>query len=149
MSAEIICVGTELLLGDILNTNVQFLAKELASLGIPHFYQTVVGDNLTRLQDVIKIASQRASILVFTGGLGPTPDDLTTETIAQVFETPLVEHPEIIRDISQKLAAQGRTMAENNRKQALLPKGAGILPNPSGTAPGLLWQPRPNLTLMT
>ncbi|XLQ11848.1 MAG: competence/damage-inducible protein A [cyanobacterium endosymbiont of Epithemia adnata isolate EadnSB Bon19] len=149
MSAEIICVGTELLLGDILNTNVQFLAKELASLGIPHFYQTVVGDNFTRLQNVIKIASQRASILVFTGGLGPTPDDLTTETIAQVFETPLVEHPEIIRDISQKLTAQGRTMADNNRKQALLPKGAGILPNPSGTAPGLLWQPRPNLTLIT
>jgi nicotinamide-nucleotide amidase len=149
MSAEIICVGTELLLGDILNTNVQFLAKELASLGIPHFYQTVVGDNFTRLQNVIKIASQRASILVFTGGLGPTPDDLTTETIAQVFDTPLVEHPEIIRDISQKLAAQGRTMADNNRKQALLPKGAGILPNPSGTAPGILWQPRPNLTLIT
>lgn len=149
MSAEIICVGTELLLGDILNTNVQFLAKELASLGIPHFYQTVVGDNFTRLQHVIKIASQRASILVFTGGLGPTPDDLTTETIAQVFDTPLVEHPEIIRDISQKLAAQGRTMADNNRKQALLPKGAGILPNPSGTAPGILWQPRPNLTLIT
>ena len=149
MSAEIICVGTELLLGDILNTNVQFLARELASLGIPHFYQTVVGDNLTRLHDVIKIASQRASILVFTGGLGPTPDDLTTETIAQVFETPLVEHPEIIRDISQKLAAQGRTMTDNNRKQALLPKGADILPNYSGTAPGLLWQPRPNLTLMT
>ncbi|WP_267384057.1 competence/damage-inducible protein A [Cyanobacterium sp. uoEpiScrs1] len=149
MSAEIICVGTELLLGDILNTNVQFLARELANLGIPHFYQTVVGDNMTRLHEVIKIASQRASILVFTGGLGPTPDDLTTETIAQVFKTPLVEHPEIIRDISQKFAARRRSMAFNNRKQALLPKGADIIPNPSGTAPGLLWQPRPNLTLMT
>lgn len=149
MSAEIICVGTELLLGDILNTNVQFLAKELASLGISHYYQTVVGDNPTRLQEVIEIASRRASILVFTGGLGPTPDDLTTETIAQTFKTSLVEHPEIIRDISQKLAVRGRTMTDNNRKQALLPKGADILPNPSGTAPGFLWQPRPNLTLMT
>ncbi len=149
MSAEIICVGTELLLGDILNTNVQFLAKELASLGIPHYYQTVVGDNPTRLQEVIEIASQRASILIFTGGLGPTPDDLTTETIAQVFETPLVESTEIIEDISQKFASRGRTMTDNNRKQALLPQGADILPNPSGTAPGLLWQPRPNLTLMT
>ena len=149
MSAEVICVGTELLLGDILNSNVQFLAKELASLGIPHYYQTVVGDNPTRLKEVIEIASKRASILIFTGGLGPTPDDLTTETIANLFDTPLIERYEIIEDISQKFAARGRIMTENNRKQALLPQGADILPNPSGTAPGLLWQPRPNLTLMT
>ena len=81
MSAEIICVGTELLLGDIVNTNVQFLAKELAILGIPHYYQTVVGDNPTRLKEVISIASQRSSILLFTGGLGPTPDDLTLSLI--------------------------------------------------------------------
>ena len=149
MSAEIICVGTELLLGDIVNTNVQFLAKELATLGIPHYYQTVVGDNPTRLQEVINIASKRASILLFTGGLGPTPDDLTTETIAKFFQTPLKENPEIIEDIRRKFAARGREMSDNNCKQALLPQGATILPNPGGTAPGMIWQPRANLTLMT
>ncbi len=149
MSAEIICVGTELLLGDIVNTNVQFLAKELANLGIPHYYQTVVGDNPTRLQEVINIASKRASILLFTGGLGPTPDDLTTETIAQCFNSPLIEKAEIIEDIEQKFKARGRQMNENNRKQALIPQGATILPNPTGTAPGLIWEPSPNLTLMT
>lgn len=85
MSAEIICIGTELLLGDILNSNSQFLAQELAILGIPHYFQTVVGDNLARIHEVINIASQRSSILIFTGGLGPTPDDLTTEAIASFF----------------------------------------------------------------
>ncbi|MDJ0579281.1 competence/damage-inducible protein A [Crocosphaera sp.] len=149
MSAEIICVGTELLLGDIVNTNVQFLAEELAILGIPHYYQTVVGDNPTRLQEVITIASQRSSILLFTGGLGPTPDDLTTETIAQQFNTPLVEKPEVMEDIQRKFQARGRDMTENNRKQALIPEGAAILPNPTGTAPGMIWQPQDNLTIMT
>ncbi len=149
MSAEIICVGTELLLGDIVNTNVQYLAQQLASLGIPHYYQTVVGDNRDRLTEIIKIASDRASILIFTGGLGPTPDDLTTETIAATFETPLVEHPEILEDIAAKFAQRRRQMAPNNRKQALLPEKAGIIPNRSGTAPGMLWQPRPNLTILT
>ncbi|MDJ0662498.1 MAG: competence/damage-inducible protein A [Crocosphaera sp.] len=149
MSAEIICVGTELLLGDIVNTNVQFLAKELANLGIPHYYQTVVGDNPTRLKEVINIASQRASILLFTGGLGPTPDDLTTETIAQCFNSPLIEKAEIIEDIQRKFTARGRQMNDNNRKQALIPEGATILPNPTGTAPGIIWEPVENLTLMT
>ncbi|MGB5770887.1 MAG: CinA family nicotinamide mononucleotide deamidase-related protein, partial [Crocosphaera sp.] len=149
MSAEIICVGTELLLGDIVNTNVQFLAKELANLGIPHYYQTVVGDNPTRLQEVINIASKRASILLFTGGLGPTPDDLTTETLAQCFNSPLIEKGEIIEDIQRKFTARGRQMNDNNRKQALIPDGAAILPNPTGTAPGIIWEPIPNLTIMT
>lgn len=149
MSAEIICVGTELLLGDIINTNVQFLAKELASLGIPHYYQTVVGDNPTRLREVITIASKRASILLFTGGLGPTPDDLTTETLAQCFNRPLMEKAEIIEDIKEKFQARGRQMSDNNRKQALIPRGATILPNPTGTAPGIIWEPVPNLTIMT
>lgn len=141
MSAEIICIGTELLLGDILNSNSQFLAQELASLGIPHYYQTVVGDNLNRIHQIIKIASQRSSILIFTGGLGPTPDDLTTEAIASYFNTPLREKTEIIEDIKTKFAIRGRKMTVNNRKQALIPKGAEILPNKAGTAPGMIWQP--------
>ncbi|KAM3116399.1 competence/damage-inducible protein A [Phormidesmis sp. 146-33] len=142
MSAEIISVGTELLLGDILNSNAQFLAQELAELGIPHYYQTVVGDNVDRLKQAISIASDRAQILIFTGGLGPTPDDLTTETIASFFDTPLVERPEIVADIQQKFAERGREMTDNNRKQALLPQGAEVLPNPVGSAPGMIWQVR-------
>lgn len=149
MSAEIICVGTELLLGDILNTNCQYLARELASLGIPHYYQTVVGDNVSRLRQVIKTAAQRASILIFTGGLGPTPDDLTTETIASVFGAKLVENAAIIENIERKFAQIGRKMTPSNRKQALVPVGANSLPNPTGTAPGIIWQPQSDLTILT
>ncbi|NEO97414.1 MAG: competence/damage-inducible protein A [Symploca sp. SIO2E9] len=149
MSAEIICVGTELLLGDILNRNAQFLALELAALGIPHYYQTVVGDNRERLKHVLTIASGRSKILIFTGGLGPTPDDLTTETIADFFETPLLERADIVADITEKFARRGRQMTPNNRKQALIPKGAEVLPNPGGTAPGIIWQPRTGLTILT
>ena len=149
MSAEIICVGTELLLGDILNGNAQFLAQQLAQLGIPHYYQTVVGDNPERLKQVIEIAISRAQILIFTGGLGPTPDDLTCETIADFFKVPLVERSDIIEDITQKFAQRGRVMSPSNRKQALIPQGAEILPNLSGTAPGIIWQPRPEITIFT
>lgn len=149
MSAEIICIGTELLLGDILNTNCQHLAQELANLGIPHYYQTVVGDNIERIHQVLDIATKRSSILIFTGGLGPTPDDLTTETIASFFNTPLQEDQSIIQDIEHKFASVGRVMSPSNLKQALVPDGAISLPNPTGTAPGIIWQPKPDLTIMT
>ncbi|MGG6292988.1 competence/damage-inducible protein A [Leptolyngbya sp. AN02str] len=149
ISAEVICVGTELLLGDILNSNAQYLAQELAKLGIPHFYQTVVGDNPLRLQKAVAIACERARILIFTGGLGPTPDDLTTETLADFFGAPLEERPEVIEDILQKYAARGRVMTPSNRKQALVPQGAAVLPNRLGTAPGMIWEPRPGLLLYT
>ena len=141
MSAEIICIGTELLLGDILNSNSQYLAIELARLGIPHFYQSVVGDNVERIHEVIRLAVSRSQILIFTGGLGPTPDDLTTETIASFFDTPLENKPELVADIKRKFASRNRQMSENNLKQALIPQGAEILPNLSGTAPGIIWQP--------
>lgn len=149
LSAEIISVGTELLLGDILNTNAQFLAQQLAQLGIPHYYQTVVGDNPLRLQKVLAIACERSRLLILTGGLGPTPDDLTIATLAEFFDTPLVEHPEIIEDIAQKYARRGREMTPSNRKQALLPEGAEVLPNSVGSAPGVIWQPRTGLTILT
>jgi nicotinamide-nucleotide amidase len=147
ISAEIICVGTELLLGEILNSNAQYLAQQLASLGIPHFYQTVVGDNPERLQKVLAIAASRSNLIITTGGLGPTPDDLTTEAIADFFATPLVEHPQIWEDIQQKYA--GRNISANNRKQALLPQGAEILTNPVGSAPGMIWKPRQGLLILT
>lgn len=149
MAAEVICVGTELLLGDILNSNSQYLAQELATLGVPHFYQTVVGDNIDRVHHAIEIAVSRSSILIFTGGLGPTPDDLTTAAIADYFNTPLVEHPEVIADIERKYAQRGREMTASNRKQALQPEGATILPNPLGTAPGMIWQPREGIAIFT
>lgn len=149
MAAEIICVGTELLLGDIVNTNAQYLALELAQLGIPHYYQTVVGDNVERLKKAIAIALERSSILIFTGGLGPTPDDLTTETIAAFFQTPLREDKEVLAAIEAKFASLGREMPPSNSKQALIPVGADFLPNPTGTAPGMIWQPQPNATILT
>ncbi|NEZ60570.1 competence/damage-inducible protein A [Adonisia turfae] len=148
-SAEIICVGTELLLGDILNSNAQYLAKQLAHLGISHHYQTVVGDNPLRLARAIAIACERSRLIIFTGGLGPTPDDITTATIADFFGVPLVENVEVLADIKAKFAQRDRVMTDNNRKQAWLPEGADILPNTQGTAPGILWQPRPGLHIMT
>jgi nicotinamide-nucleotide amidase len=150
MSAEIICVGTELLLGDILNSNARYLAQQLADLGISHYHQSVVGDNPGRIQQVMQVALDRqAQVLIFTGGLGPTPDDLTTATIAEFFQTPLVEHPAVVADIEQKYAQRGRVMTANNRRQALQPQGADILPNPLGTAPGMMWRPQPGLIILT
>ena len=149
MSAEIICIGTEMLLGEILNSNAQYLAQQLAILGVPHYYQTVVGDNVSRIHQVMELACGRSQLLIFTGGLGPTPDDLTTEAIAQFFNTPLIEKPEVLEDIRQKFERRGRKMSPSNRKQALIPEGATLLSNPTGSAPGMIWQPRPNLTILT
>ncbi|MEM6450450.1 MAG: competence/damage-inducible protein A [Cyanobacteria bacterium P01_D01_bin.105] len=147
--AEIICVGTELLLGDILNGNAQYLAQQLASLGITHHYQTVVGDNPLRIQRAVEIACERARLIIFTGGLGPTPDDLTMATLADFFDTPMAEHPEVIADLETKFARRGYVLKATSRRQALLPVGSDVLPNPVGTAPGVIWQPRPELLVMT
>jgi nicotinamide-nucleotide amidase len=149
MSAELLCIGTELLLGDILNTNARWLARELAALGVPHHRQEVVGDNRERLMAAVREAAGRCRVLITTGGLGPTADDLTTEAIAAAFATPLVEHAEVWADIQAKLGARGRPVAASNRRQALLPEGAAVLPNPTGTAPGMIWSPRPGFTILT
>jgi len=149
VGAEILCIGTELLLGEILNSNAQYLAQQLALLGVPHFYQTVVGDNPDRIHQALEIAASRSNLIITTGGLGPTPDDLTTEAIANFFNTTLEERPEIWERIQQMAAQTGRTLTPNNRKQALLPKGAEILHNPVGTAPGMIWEPQPNLLILT
>lgn len=149
MTAEILCVGTELLLGDILNGNARWLAGELASLGVPHHRQVVVGDNRERLMAAVLEAAERCRLLITTGGLGPTADDLTTEAIAAAFGAPLVEHAEVWADIQAKLGATGRPVAASNRRQALLPEGAAVLPNPTGTAPGMIWSPKPSFTILT
>lgn len=148
-SAEIICIGTELLLGDIVNGNARYLAQQLASLGIAHHYQTVVGDNPLRIQRAVAIACERARLIIFTGGLGPTPDDLTMATLADFFGAPLAERPELVTELEAKFASRGFTLQASSRRQAQLPEGAGVLPNPTGTAPGVIWQPRSGLTVMT
>lgn len=147
--AEILCIGTELLLGEITNTNAQYLATELAQLGIPHHYQTVVGDNEARIHHALEVACGRSSLILTTGGLGPTPDDLTHEALASFFGVEMVEHPQVWEEILQKYGQRGIVPSSSNRKQALLPKGAAVLPNPVGSACGLIWQPRPNLRILT
>ncbi len=146
---EILCIGTELLLGNILNSNARWIAEELARLGLPHFRQSVVGDNPERLRDAVLEAAGRCRVLICTGGLGPTPDDLTTETLASTFNVPLQHRPEVMADIATKLQARGRTMAAGTEKQALLPQGAAVLPNPTGTAAGMIWTPQPDFTVLT
>ena len=146
---EILCVGTELLLGDILNGNARWLAQRLAALGLPHYRQTVVGDNPPRLAAAVREAAMRSRVLITTGGLGPTPDDLTTEALAAAFETPLRERPELWDEIQAKLSSGGRPVAPCNRRQAFLPEGAEVLPNPLGSAPGMIWSPQPDFTVLT
>jgi nicotinamide-nucleotide amidase len=143
MSAEILCIGTELLLGTITNSNARWIAEQLAGLGIAHHRQAVVGDNRERLIAELRQAAGRCRVLITTGGLGPTPDDLTTEAIAAAFGTELEERPEIWAAIQSRLSARGRPVAASNRRQALLPRGAAVLPNPTGTAPGIIWTPDP------
>ena len=142
-AVEVLCVGTELLLGNILNGNARWIAERLAALGLPHYRQEVVGDNRERLIAAVRAAAGRCRVLITTGGLGPTPDDLTTEAIAAAFGAPLVEHPAIWEGIRARIEARGRVAAPSNRRQAFLPEGAAVLPNPTGTAPGMIWSPTP------
>lgn len=137
MNAEIIAVGSELLLGQIVNTNARFLSKQLADLGVNVFYHTVVGDNSDRLKSAIAIAQQRAELIIFTGGLGPTKDDLTKDTIAGQLGKKLVLDEEAMRSIELYYEKTNRVMTENNRKQALIIEGSIILKNENGMAPGM------------
>ena len=139
-NAEIICVGTELLLGEILNTDAQFLCQELSALGINVYYQTVVGDNPQRLEKAVELAKSRADIIITTGGLGPTGDDLTKQTLAKAFGKELVFDEESagrIRDYFERRLHSAK-MPENNLQQAMLPEGCIILQNDWGTAPGCI-----------
>ena len=136
MTAEIICVGTELLLGDILNTNAQFLSRELAELGISVLHQHVIGDNPQRLRELVAQAAARSDLLVFSGGLGPTEDDLTKETVAQAFGDTLAFDAAEWDKIVAFFARTNRTPTENNRKQAMVPVRGHKIPNDHGTAPG-------------
>ena len=136
LSAEIIAVGTEILLGEITNTDAVEVARALSELGINAYYQTVVGDNSERLFDVITKAKERADIIITTGGLGPTFDDLTKQTAAKVFGKKLVLSKECLSRIEEYFKARGRKMTENNIRQAYVPEGCTIFQNDWGTAPG-------------
>lgn len=139
-SAEIICVGTELLMGQTLNTNSRFLARELASLGIPSYRQIVIGDNYDRLFEQIKESSSRSDLVILTGGLGPTTDDITMGVAADVAGKELVFDEESFNNITEYFRRLFRNMPKNNRKQAMLPEGATILKNNNGTAPGAMFE---------
>jgi nicotinamide-nucleotide amidase len=138
-SAEIVSIGTELLLGDVLDTNSQFLAIELAKLGIDCFYRTTVGDNRQRIAATIRQALRRADIVITTGGLGPTADDLTMECIAEALGVPLYFDQSIFEHIAALFQSRNWKMPDSNRKQAFRPEGADVLPNSAGSAPGILW----------
>ncbi len=138
MNCEIIAVGTELLLGNIVNTNAQFISQELAGIGIPVYFQTVVGDNPKRLRSALEIAFSRADLVVATGGLGPTEDDLTKEVAAEYFGKEMVLDQESLDSIESFFKGQRLTMSKNNVKQAMIPAGSICLKNDRGTAPGCI-----------
>lgn len=139
-NAELIAVGTELLLGNIANTDAQMLSRELSALGINVFYHTVVGDNPERLRAAVQIAKNRADIIITTGGLGPTCDDLTKAALAEAFGKKLVYDEESAQRIKSFFSGIGREMTENNLQQAMLPEGCTILQNDWGTAPGCAFE---------
>lgn len=138
MRAEIISIGTELLLGDIVNSNAQFLGQELAALGIEMYYQQVVGDNEERILHAFKEAYNRCDIIIATGGLGPTDDDLTKEMAAKYFNKRLFEDKESLENLQEYFKFRKRKMTTNNLKQALIPEGATAIKNNNGTAPGVI-----------
>ncbi len=138
MKAEIICVGTEILMGNIVNTNAAYISRGLAGLGVSCYYQSVVGDNDGRLAEVFNEAAKRADIVILSGGLGPTEDDLTKETVAKTMGRQLIEDEKAWKQIKKFFEKRDIKYTDNNRKQALVPEGARVLYNKNGTAPGII-----------
>lgn len=138
MTVEIIAVGTEILLGNIVNTNAAYLAEKCAGLGLSCYHQDVVGDNEERLMETIRLALTRADIILLSGGLGPTQDDLTKEAAAKVMGKALYLHEPSREAIRQFFAERNLEITENNWKQAMVPEGCTVVENPGGTAPGII-----------
>ena len=136
-TAEILCVGTELLLGDIVNTNAAFLSTKLAALGINVYRHTSVGDNPERLKRALRAAVDECDLIIMSGGLGPTYDDLTKETVCEFFGRKMYLHEESLEYIKEYFRRLGKTMVDSNIKQAMMPEGAIVFGNPYGTAPAL------------
>ncbi len=148
MNAEILSVGTELLLGDIVNTNTQYIAKGLAELGINVYRQSVVGDNRNRLKKSMEESLERADLLIITGGLGPTKDDLTREVAAEVLNKKLILDESILQGIQGFFDQIKVPMEKSNHKQAYLPEGASAIENPQGTSPGILIEGEGKIVMM-
>lgn len=138
MTVEIIAVGTEILLGNIVNTNAAYLAEKCAGLGLSCYHQDVVGDNEERLMETLRLALTRADIILLSGGLGPTQDDLTKEAAAKVMGKALYLHEPSKEAIRQFFAERNLEITENNWKQAMVPEGCTVVENPGGTAPGII-----------
>jgi len=143
-SAEILCVGTEILIGDIVNTNAAYISGRLAALGINQYYQAVVGDNPARLEGKIREALTRCDLLIMTGGLGPTYDDLTKETAAKCMGRQLSLHERSLERMTAYFKSRNYVMSETNKKQAYMPEGAVVFDNDHGTAPGLAMEDEEN-----
>lgn len=138
MNAEIISVGTEIILGDILNTHSQYLSQELAHLGINVYYQTAVGDNDKRFTSILKTAISRSDLIILTGGLGPTTDDITKEVACELLGVKCYLDENILNKIRTYFEKSGRIMSNNNTKQAMVPENSIVLENNCGTAPGFI-----------
>ena len=138
MNCEVIAVGTELLLGQIVDTNSSWIGEQLALAGIDSHYQTKVGDNWTRIEEAVRLGLERSDAVIMCGGLGPTQDDITREVIASVVESDLVLDQAIADRISEMFSSRGREMPENNLRQAMVPEGAQTMEQQPGTAPGLV-----------
>ena len=137
MTAEIFCIGTEVLIGDIVNTNAAYIARRLSESGINVYYHSVCGDNNGRMKECLDLALSRSDLVITTGGLGPTYDDITKEMVAEKFGLPLILNEEILARLEGYFAKSGRVMTENNKKQAYIPEGAHIFSNMFGTADGI------------
>ena len=137
-NAEIVSIGSELLLGQIVDTNAPWIARRLTDLGVNLFYKTVVGDNPQRMREVIERALDRSDVVITGGGLGPTQDDLTREVIAEATGRRLILDPKLVEQIDERFQRRGLIMTPNNQRQAYIPEGATVVDNPNGTAPSFL-----------
>lgn len=148
MNAEILAVGTELLMGQIANTNAQYISQKLNTIGVNVYYHSVVGDNPMRLKAALKLSLDRSDVVIITGGLGPTQDDLTKETVAGMLGEKLVLHDESLQQIEEYFKKVNRPMAKNNIKQAYLPENCIVVENNNGTAPGCIIEKENKIVVM-
>lgn len=138
MNAEIISIGSELLLGQIVDTNASWMAQRLAENGVNLFYKTTVGDNFDRMTAILDSALERADVVITGGGIGPTQDDLTREAVAHVTGRTVVTHPESLKELRERFQKRGFILTKNNERQAMIPDGAIVVKNPNGTAPAFM-----------
>ena len=148
MKVEIIAVGTEVLMGDIVNTNAQYIARMLSMLGLGTYYHSAVGDNADRLKEMFRVGFERADIIIATGGLGPTKDDLTKEVAGEFFKKKMILDQETLEKIQGYFNKLGRPLPDNNKKQAYFPEGSQIIPNANGTAPGCIIEENKKILIM-